>query len=274
MWMFEPDQSDETVSRGESWETINPYLFEAFVFASDRAWVEEFELEPQVGRETLKVPKDDPFLWRDDGPANTPAEDGHVIEDVILTGQRPADRRFIVPTGSGGVSGGGFGFHPTGGGSNGQSPDPRGDGQDPTQNCGADEVARQAADYFFEAAAAEGQHISFRERGAFIVRNEDGTYGMSGYAEGPPMGGAVTPLTTGVTANNVVGIIHNHPGGTINPSAPDRDLIRSYQNYMNLHGGMGDFRLYILANDGRIFVYDIDNMNDEISLLEVSGGCS
>lgn len=31
--------------------------------------------------------------------------------------------------------------------------------------------------------------------------------------------------------------------------------------------------MYLMSNDGKIYVYDVDNMNQELSQLEVSGGC-
>lgn len=154
-----------------------------------------------------------------------------------------------------------------------QATNSAGNGQDPVQQCGADGKAREAADLFFQKAAEEGQHIAYRERGAYILRNDDGTYRLSGYAEGVPMAGSVAPDPAGITPGNIVGMIHNHPGGTLSPSGDDKTIIQAYQNYINSNGGTQEFRMYIVASDGKIYVYDVDNMNDDVSTLEVSGGC-
>lgn len=87
------------------------------------------------------------------------------------------------------------------------------------------------------------------------------------------MAGAVSPDPSGLTPANAVGMIHNHPGGGAQLSAPDRDLLTNYQSWINEYGNGQEFRMYLMSNDGKIYVYDVDNMNQELSQLEVSGGC-
>jgi hypothetical protein len=201
-------------------------------------------------------------------------DDATPVDDVIVVGTRPGnphDEWWWWETGGG--DGPDWSDPSIGVGVGGGLGGPTSDGLDPQQDCPADQAARDAAAMFLAAAAAENQHLSYRERAAYIIRDDDGTYRLSGYREGLPMTGAVSPDSSELTPFNVVGMIHNHPGGTLNPSGPDRDNITEFQNWIWENGGTQEFREYVIGIDGKIYVYDVDNMDEAVSSLEVSGGC-
>jgi len=146
------------------------------------------------------------------------------------------------------------------------TPGPVTDGEDPDPDCAQDGQVRLALAQFLADAAARGEHLAHRERGYFVIRNDDGSYALTGYSVGPSVfsaeGAQVTPNPAGVTPTNVVGFIHNQPaGGTL--SAPDRDLLNIYQNWVWENGGTQEFKMWVITPDEKIKVFDKDNMNDE-----------
>ncbi len=184
--------------------------------------------------------------------------DGITIVDDGIGGDGDGD-------GADGWDGWWDGGYDGGGGGGGGSTDPQAD-------YGPDQQARDAAQLFFQAAAAEGHDLAYRERAAFILRNDDGSYSLGPIAEGAPLSGSVSPNTSGVTPWNVVGMIQNQSDGSITPSASETTLITSYQNAIYDNGGTQEFRLYVVGGDGKIYVYDKDNMNNGPSNTEISGG--
>lgn len=181
----------------------------------------------------------------------------------------------VTPPGGGGGGGdwgdwgdwgwGDYGDGGGGGGGGGGSSIPQTNGQDPTPDCAQDAMARQALDNFKAAAALLGEDFAHRERSYFVVRNDDGSYALTGYSEGPSVfsadGAMVIPNDAGLNPLNVVGFIHNHPSGTT-MSGPDRDLLNIYQNWIWENGGSQEFKMWMISADEKIEVYDKDNMNN------------
>ena len=146
--------------------------------------------------------------------------------DVVGQRRRPSG---LFPAGPGG---GGGGNNP--GGVNqweldeegDPPPPPEGEGSHPCDDpetaldWNADAAAAEAKKEFERLAAARGDtELYSREWHAFIYEDQNGRMYL-----GPIVAGtinSVTPETAGMTPNNLVGFIHNHPGGGLNPSGDD-----------------------------------------------------
>lgn len=188
------------------------------------------------------------------------------VDDVEVTG----------PGSGGGWSGPGIpsGPPPEGGGSgSGHGFDT--DGLDPDPQCGPDSAAREALALFLADAASMNEFYGHRERGAFIIQNPDGSYALSGFEVGPSVfsaeGAQVALNTTGVTPQNVIGFVHNHPSGPT-LSGPDRDILTEFQNYLYDNGVDREFRMYMIDNSENIYVFDKDNMNNPLG-VNVTAPC-
>jgi len=144
-----------------------------------------------------------------------------------------------------------------------------------------DAAAAAAVAAFLQDALNSGEsNLEHRERGAFILRNPNGTYSLGPIQLGSvfaPSGSGVQPATTldptlvGDMAR-IVGVIHNHNAGQHLPSAPsdqypgDQAGLQTVVNIMNHYNqGTGqNARMYIIAKaaDGsyRVSVYTPDTV--------------
>ncbi len=117
----------------------------------------------------------------------------------------------------------------------------------------ADAAAAEAKKEFERRAAARGDTgLYSREWHTFIYEAQDGSMYF-----GPIVPGtinSVVPDTAGMTPNNLVGFIHNHPGGGLNPSGDD------WTGFDNLYSWVAQWssggvsranrlRQYIIARD-------------------------
>lgn len=91
-----------------------------------------------------------------------------------------------------------------------------------------------------------------REWFAYLYERPDGSVYVGPVAEGFP--GYVVPDNTGQTADNLLGWIHNHPGGTQEPSGDDWLAFDERYNYVaqNSSGGQAradQLRMYMILQD-------------------------
>jgi proteasome lid subunit RPN8/RPN11 len=114
------------------------------------------------------------------------------------------------------------------------------------------------------------------ERGALIIRNDNGGYELVNLRVGPSVfsgeGAQVQPDHTGINPANIVGYVHNHPSdGWL--SAPDHAVANFYQNLIWQYGGTQEFRMYLINNLKEIKVWDVDSMYS-LDGLDVTADCS
>lgn len=182
------------------------------------------------------------------------------LPDVVVTGQRLQPNGLFPhgPGGGGPGGGGGEGIHQN------QVDDP---GTQPSQPAGPHPCGdpETALDWNADAAAAEAKK-EFERRAA--ERGDDGLYSREWYAFiyqdqngrmylGPVVPGtinSVTPDTTGMTPDNLIGFVHNHPGGGIAPSGDDWAGFDSLYGWVAQwsSGGVSradQMRQYIIARD-------------------------
>lgn len=219
----------------------------------------------------------------DDGGAGGYRTDADYLDDVIIIADDDGggyDPWWPYGPGGGGGGGGGGGDEGGGwGGGGGGGSSNSGqttDGQPPEKDCKADDQARAALEMFLEDAAARDEFFGVRERGAFIVRNDDGSYSLTNFEVGPSVfsaeGAGVMLNTMGLTPSNVIGYVHSHPSDST-LSGPDRDIVVDFQDYISDNGGSHEFRMYLITNDQQISVYDKDNMNEEQG-VDVTDDCT
>lgn len=127
-----------------------------------------------------------------------------------------------------------------------------------------DATAASAVSAFLADALSAGEaNLEFRERGAYILRNPNGTYSLGPIARGStfaPSGSSHQPITTLDPTlvgdmSRIVGLIHNHNVGQHLPSAPsgnypgDQGGMQTLQNIMNTYsaGSGSKARMYIIA---------------------------
>ena len=124
----------------------------------------------------------------------------------------------------------------------------------------------RALDWNADAAAAEAKkeferrgreedgddgYLS-RERYAFILQRDDGSLYLSSVATGGPNWVNPNDVSAQVTPFNVVGMVHNHPGGSQTPSGDDWTGFDIYYNYVLQNAGLlraDQLRIYIVARD-------------------------
>lgn len=263
-WIFEPDFVDPfAFSPPDPWNPT-PQLRDDWDGAPRRDSV-DFDLW-DLTEQTAPVVKGWDAPLRDDR-----------VDDVIVTGNPPPpqppgdfDPRDLGP----GEGGGDGGIGQPGGGGSGQGPTT--DGQPPEKDCGIDDKAREALERFLADAQASGLDWMHNERGALIVRNEDGSYELVNLRVGPSVfssqGAQVQPDHTGINPANIVGFVHNHPSdGWL--SAPDHAVANFYQNLIWQYGGNQEFRMYLINNMKEINVWDVDSMHSQNG-LNVTEDCS
>lgn len=95
----------------------------------------------------------------------------------------------------------------------------------------ADAAAAEAKKEFERRAAERGDDgLYSREWHAFLYQDATGRVYVGPVVAGSQ--GIVTPDTTGMTPDNLVGFIHNHPGGGLNPSGDDWTGFDSLYNWI------------------------------------------
>lgn len=117
----------------------------------------------------------------------------------------------------------------------------------------ADAAAAEAKKEFERQAEARGDTgLYSREWYAFIYEAQDGSMYLGPVASGTI--NSVMPDTSGMTPNNLIGFIHNHPGGSLAPSGDDWAGFDSLHGWVSQwsSGGMtraNQLRQYIIARD-------------------------
>lgn len=147
------------------------------------------------------------------------------------------------------------------------APDPCDDPQK-RREWGTDAGAADAWKDFKQDAANRGENPSLRERGQAIYSDPTtGTARLGPMSVGPAYGGRHEIDLTGVPRANILGYIHNHPGGTTVPSAADREVYGWMKTEIaNAGGDASNFRMYIVGATGdfntpyRIYVYSQVNI--------------
>lgn len=179
------------------------------------------------------------------------------LGDIFVVGQRRRPGG-AFPSGGGGSGGGGQGENP--GDEQNEITDPEYvpppnpcDNPEAALEWNADAAAAAAKREFEARAAARGDTgLYSREWHAFIYQASDGSMYL-----GPVVPGtinSVTPDTTGMTPDNLIGFIHNHPGGGLNPSGDDWAGFDSLYNWVARWSSGGTaranrLRQYIIARD-------------------------
>jgi len=160
-------------------------------------------------------------------------------------------------------------------------PDPCAD-PDTARDWNADAAAAEAKKEFERRAAErEDDGLYSREWHAFIYQDQNGRMYL-----GPVVPGtvnSVTPDTTGMTPDNLIGFIHNHPGGGLTPSGDDWAGFDSLYNWVAQWSSGGVSRAnqprqYIIGRDTsdpnpsmRIRVFDKESSrSSDATALEVN----
>ncbi|MFN4288965.1 MAG: JAB domain-containing protein [Brevundimonas sp.] len=142
----------------------------------------------------------------------------------------------------------------------------------------ADAAAASAVEAFLDHAESigDGRTLSNREFGAFLLRGAGNTIILGNVSHGAPVvPGQVSNVVldhTGVTYQNWMGDIHNHPSGDGRPS--DEDW-RVYEDFLVAVSKLGipthDKFMYVVIQDAsvnppvhRIYVYSEDSDRNEI----------
>lgn len=179
--------------------------------------------------------------------------------DVWVVGQRLQPNGLFPPPpgGGGGIPGDDGGIHQDELDPDNPSPNPS-----PSHPCenpatavdwNADAAAAEAKKEFERLAAERGDDgLYSREWHAFIYQDQNGRMYL-----GPVVPGtinSVTPDTTGMTPDNLIGFVHNHPGGTIAPSGDDWAGFDSLYGWVAQWSSDGvsranQLRQYIIARD-------------------------
>jgi hypothetical protein len=172
--------------------------------------------------------------------------------DVWVTGQRRAPGGSFPK-----VSGDDSGVHqdevdPDGGSPDGPQMNPC---LDPATalEWNADAAAAEAKREFERQAAERGDDgLYSREWHAFLYQDATGRVYVGPVVAGSQ--GTVTPDTSGMTPDNLIGFIHNHPGGGLNPSGDDWAGFDSLYNWVAQWSSGGQaranqLRQYIIARD-------------------------
>ncbi|HEY8995356.1 MAG TPA: hypothetical protein VIM71_11880 [Lacunisphaera sp.] len=144
----------------------------------------------------------------------------------------------------------------------------------------ADAAAAEAKRRFGLAAQSRGEQLGHREQTAVLYKSGSGVaVGVIG--AGPIGTGSAAYDLTGIDIKDVIGIIHNHPGGTLIPSAADWTSVYDRMvRYINNAGGDGNkLLMYVIgatyppggpAPTWRIFVYDQRNRTEAVMGPEVN----
>lgn len=217
------------------------------------------------------------------------------VDDVIVVGnRRPA--RTSAPFGGGSGVGGGKGWDPIE--QREIDEEPEDDGSDDPcrtperrKEKNADAVAAAAVALFAEMAALQGEDgLNYRERGAYLFLNPDGTVSLGPVKEGDPFVSGGVGSTGDLSYGGrdpamIIGSVHTHSVGNFLPStAPngggDRGHLHSMVATVNAAGGNGaDVRIYIAAQTtppadvdayNAIHYYDADTIEGDIQANQPS----
>lgn len=194
-------------------------------------------------------------------------DDPTEVGEIAITGQRRAAPEFLFPVHS----------YPLPEGLEHDNEEVGGEGtagsicDDPALREEWDkDAAAAAAKAAFEAAAAgRGEQLGHREQTSVIHRGAEGETTYGPVTPGPIGTGSASFDFTGINLRDVVGIIHNHPGGSQRPSGPDWAILDDLKlRVTNAGGDPSAVRMYIVAPtytagnpnpNWRIFVYDDRN---------------
>lgn len=148
-------------------------------------------------------------------------------------------------------------------------PDPCAD-PETAREWNADAAAAEArAKFLVKAAELGDDELYQREFHAFLYRDSNGRVQVGGVSAGNRVG-STEPSTvgedwTGITPDNIIGEIHNHPGGSVAPGG-DWERFDGITSWISQFAGSqraGEYRRYIIAG-GTIRVYDSTSpRNDE-----------
>lgn len=139
-----------------------------------------------------------------------------------------------------------------------------------------DAAAAGALNAIKSAAVAEGEPLAARERTAVLYKTAVGGVARGYLGRGATASGGAPYDFTGINIKDVVGLVHNHPGGTVRPSPADWDVYDSLKGDILAAGGDPS---YIIANDYapgsptpvvRMRVYDQRNRAGEAPGPEVN----
>jgi hypothetical protein len=143
----------------------------------------------------------------------------------------------------------------------------------------ADAAAAEAKRRFEQAAHARGEQLGHREQTS-VLHKSGATTAVGPLGTGPIGSGSAPYDFTGINIRDIVGIIHNHPGGTLIPSAGDWAVYDGLGADITAAGGDGSkLLMYIVgatyppggpAPTWRIFVYDLRNRSETIMGPEVN----
>jgi len=109
-----------------------------------------------------------------------------------------------------------------------------------------DAAAAEAMREFMKAAQARGEQLGHREQTALLHQPGGGVV-VGPIGTGPIGTGSAPYITTGIDMRNVRGLIHNHPGGTLRPSALDWGVYDRMVADIRTAGGAGSLLMYIIG---------------------------
>ncbi len=111
----------------------------------------------------------------------------------------------------------------------------------------ADASAADARRQFEARAAARGDDgLYSREWFTFIYESASGSTYLGPITSGDQA--TVTPDATGMTPDNVVGFIHNHPGGSLAPSGADWTYFNALYSWIEQFSAGGTTRANLLRH--------------------------
>lgn len=122
-------------------------------------------------------------------------------------------------------------------------------------------AAEAKAKFLAKAAELGDEELYQREFHAFLYRDSNGRVQVGGVTAGNRVG-STEPSTvgadwTGITPDNIIGEIHNHPGGSVAPGG-DWERFDGITSWITQFAGSqraSEYRHYIIASD-TIRVYD------------------
>jgi hypothetical protein len=154
------------------------------------------------------------------------------------------------------------------------------DAEDDRWEWNTDAAAAEAKRRFDVAAHGRGEQLGHREQSAVLYKSGAGV-AVGALGTGAIGTGSARYDFTGIAMKDVIGIIHNHPGGTLIPSAADWNAVydRMTLDITAAGGDGGRLLMYIIGAtyppEGpkptwRIFVYDPRNRNETVHGPEVN----
>lgn len=188
------------------------------------------------------------------------------VETIVITGQRRAAPEFLFPVHS----------YPLPEGLEHDNEEVGGEAtagsicDDPAlrEEWDKDAAAAAAKAAFDSAAAERGEQLGHREQ-TVVLHRAGGSVALGQIGTGPIGTGSAPYDFTGIDKANVLGLVHNHPGGSQRPSAADWEMFDALRLEIGEAGGdPAAVRMYLVAPtytpgnpnpQWRIFVYDDRN---------------